>query len=213
MGSNQNLPSWRLDDAAIIAAENPFTFYKPSAEAIALLRAGNLVKLIFAFDSNDPKAPRAERMWVRIERIAGDRYSGKLDNDPRYIKDVKLGDSVDFESRHIIQTDISDPVADLTKPYWAKCFVTHRVLYDGVRVGYLYRELPDDEADSGWRMTAGDECDDYMNDPNNSSFVALGSVLREDASIVDLLKTPAPCAFVRNNDDGQFDAIEPPEPE
>jgi hypothetical protein len=56
-------PSWHLDDAAAIAAENLYTFYKPSAQAIALLRPGNLVKLIFAFASDDPKAPTAERTY------------------------------------------------------------------------------------------------------------------------------------------------------
>jgi len=89
--------SWRLDDAAAIAAANPYTFYKPSREAIALLRPGDLVKLIFACESNDPQAPRA--------------------------------------------------------------------------------------------------------------------VLREDASIVGLLETPAPCAFVRGEDDNQFGAVHPSEPE
>jgi hypothetical protein len=116
MASDFGKPSWQLDDAAAIGAANPFTFYKPSSEAIALLRAGNLVKLIFAFESNDPQAPRAERMWVRIERIEADRYVGTLDNDPRYIEDLKCGDEVKFEARHVIQTDIGDPVPDPTSP-------------------------------------------------------------------------------------------------
>jgi hypothetical protein len=205
--------SWNLEDAAVIAAANPYTFYKPSGEAILLLRPGNLVKLIFAFQSDNPKAPRAERMWVRIERIESGLFAGKLGNDPRYIEDLKCGDDVEFEARHVIQTDIDDPVPDPTKPYWPRCFVSRRVLYDGVRVGYLYRESPDGDKDSGWRMMAGDESDEYINDSGNLSFVSLGAVLRVDASIVGLLETPAPCAFVRSSDDDQFEATAPPEPE
>ncbi len=205
--------SWRLDDAAAIAAANPYTFYKPSREAIALLRPGDLVKLIFACESNDPQAPRAERMWVRIERVEAGRYFGKLDNDPRYIEDLKCGDDVEFEAGHVIQTDIDDPIPDPTKKYLQRCYVSHRVLNDGIRVGYLYRESPDRDDDSGWRMMAGDESEDYINDSNNLSYVSLGAVLREDASIVGLLETPAPCAFVRGEDDNQFEAVHPSEPE
>jgi len=213
MARDLGKPSWRLDDAAATAAANPFTFYKPSSEAIERLRAGNLVKLIFVFESNNPQAPRAERMWVCIERIEADRYVGRLDNEPRYIEDLKGGDEVEFEVRHIIQTDIDDPLPDPTGPYRRRCFVSHRVLYDGARVGYLYRESPESENDSGWRMTAGDESDEYINDADNLSFVSLGAVLREDASIIGLLETPAPCAFVRSDDGRGFEAVDPPEPE
>jgi len=135
MASDLGKSTWRRDDAAVKAAANPFTFYKPSSDAIALLRVGKLVKLIFAFESNDPQAPRAERMWVRIERIEADRYVGTLDNDPRYIEDLKCGDEVEFEVRHIIQTDIDDPLPDPTEPYRRRCFVSHRVLHEGARVG------------------------------------------------------------------------------
>jgi hypothetical protein len=213
MASDRGAPSWHLDDASIIAAANPYTFYKPSSQAIALLRAGNAVKLIFAFESENARAPRAERMWVRIERVEAGRYAGKLENDPRYIKDLKYGDIVEFEARHVIQMDIDDPVPDPTKPYWPRCYVSHRVLNDGVRVGYLYRESPDRDNDSGWRMMAGDESDEYINDSDSLSFVSLGAVLRKDASFVGLLETPAPCAFIRSDDDEQFKAIDPPEPE
>lgn len=202
--------SWRLDDAAIIAAENPYTFYKPSAEAIALLRPGNLVKLIFAFESDDPAAPHAERMWVKITRIDGERFHGTLDNDPRYIRDLKDTDPIEFDARHIIQTDVADPHGDPTARYWPRCFVTNRVLRDGVRVGYLYREAPDSKDDSGWRIMVGDESDEYMDDSENIAYVSLGAVLRKDDSFRDLLDTPAPCAYWRDAATGRFDPTDPP---
>jgi hypothetical protein len=62
-------------------------------------------------------------------------------------------------------------------------------------------------------MMAGDESDEYINDSDSLSFVSLGAVLRKDASFVGLLETPAPCAFIRSDDDEQFKAIDPPEPE
>ena len=204
--------SWRLDDAEVIWKENPYTFYKPSPAAMSLLRPGHLVKLIFAFESDDPKAPGAERMWVRIDRIENKRFFGVLDNDPFYIRDLKAGDPVEFDDRHIIQTDIDDPVPDPTAPYRARCFITNRVLNGEATARYVYREAPDSENDSGWRITAGDETDEYMDDPENSAYVSLGAVLRRDDSIRSLLDTPAPCAYWRNTANEQFEPVEPPEP-
>jgi hypothetical protein len=201
-------PSWHLDDASIIAAENPYTFYKPSPQAIALLQPGNLAKLIFAFHSADPAAPGAERMWVLIERIENDRFLGELDNDPRHITDLAAGAPIEFEARHIIDTDVDDPVADPTAPYHPRCFVTNRVLKDGAPAGYLYRESPDRDDDSGWRFTAGDETDEYMENAGNSAYVSLGAVLSKDDSFRALLETPAPCAYARDEDTGEFVRIE-----
>ncbi len=56
--------SWKLEDAQKIAEEFPYTFYKPSSEVVSQLQVGNQAKLIFEFKSDDPEAPRAERMWV-----------------------------------------------------------------------------------------------------------------------------------------------------
>ena len=207
----ESKPSWHLDDAAVIAAESPYTFYKPSAQAIAQLQPGNRVKLIFPFTSSDPKAPFSERMWVRIDRIEEDRFWGALDNDPAYITDLKAGDAVEFEVRHVIQTDIEDPVPDPTAPYRLKCFVTNRVLDDGARVGYLYRQAPEGEDDSGWRITAGDESDEYMANHRNYAYVSLGAVLSVDDSFRDLLAAEAPCAYAVKKSTGRFEAVEPPD--
>lgn len=204
------IPSWQLEDAATIAAANPYTFYRPSTEAIALLRPGDLVKLIFMFESQNPEAPRAERMWVRITHLEENRFRGELDNDPLYIGDLKYGDPVEFEARHVIQASVDDPRPDPTAPYWPRCFVTHRVLRNAAPAGYLYREPPEHEDDSGWRITAGDETDDYMDNASNSAYVSLGAVLSKDDSFRDLLATPPPCAFVRNSETGRFEPTDPP---
>lgn len=53
------MPSWTLEDADEVAVANKYTFFKSSREEISLVRPGEVVKLIFLFDSEDPKAPRA----------------------------------------------------------------------------------------------------------------------------------------------------------
>lgn len=202
--------SWTLGDAAARASENPYTFWKPSGELIARLGPGNFAKLIFEFASDDPEAPGAERMWVRITGRTGDRFEGVLDNEPRYIRDLAPGAVVRFDPRHVIDSDLTDTVPDPTRAYRPRCIVSNRVLNDGAAVGYLYREAPDHDDDSGWRILAGDEDEAYVDDASNCRAVSLGAVLSVDDSIRDLLGTPAPCAFERNRESGAFVAVPPP---
>lgn len=71
------------------------------------------------------------------------------------------------------------------------CFATDRIMVDGCRVGYMYREAPDEgRPDSGWRFTAGDESEAYMNDPNNAGIYTLGTVANNDPEIIPLLDSP-----------------------
>jgi hypothetical protein len=202
------MPSWTLDDADEIAAAHKYTFFKSPPEAIALVRPGEVVKLIFVFDSDDPEAPRAERMWVLVDRIeAGGRFVGRLNNQPAWIRDLKPDDEVVFEARHIINTE-HDSNDNLVERYIKRCFVTQRILSDGAKVGYLYREEPDNEDDSGWRFTANDESDEYMDDSKNIAFVSIGLVLSRDDSFIDLLDTPAGAAFARDTRTDTFVRLE-----
>lgn len=187
--------TWSLSDAQQLAESNPYTFHKPSDEAVYLLKPGDQVKLIFEFDSDDPEAPGAERMWVDVTEITGQHFGGTLDNDPVHIQDLLCGDPISFSPKHIIQVSIDDPVPNKTDQYLPRCFVTHRVLYDGLGVGYLYREEPDTEDDSGWRILCGDESEAYMDASDSISYVSLGAVLQEDDRIVHLLEAPIGSAF------------------
>ena len=86
------------------------------------------------------------------------------------------------------------------------CITTNRITVEGCRVGYCYREKPDGDWDSGWRFTAGDESDEYMDDPNNAGIYGLNSICNDDPDIIPLLNTPAPCAFERD-ENGVFQQI------
>ena len=77
---------------------------------------------------------------------------------------------------------------------------------EGCKVGYCYREKADGDWDSGWRFTASDESDEYMDDPNNAGIYSLNSICNDDPDIIPLLHTPAPCAFERD-ENGVFQQI------
>ena len=86
------------------------------------------------------------------------------------------------------------------------CIATNRITVEGCKVGYCYREEPDGDWDSGWRFTAGDESDEYMDDPNNAGIYKLNTICNDDPDIIPLLNTPAPCAFERD-ENGVFQQI------
>ena len=86
------------------------------------------------------------------------------------------------------------------------CIATNRITMEGCKVGYCYRENPDGGWDSGWRFTAGDESEAYMDDPNNAGIYKLNTICNDDPDIISLLNTPAPCAFERD-ENGVFQQI------
>lgn len=80
------------------------------------------------------------------------------------------------------------------------CLATDRILIEGAPVGYCYREEPFGDWDSGWRFTAGDESDEYMQDPRNSDTYSLNCIANYDRDILPILQREAPCAFARGPD-------------
>ena len=92
------------------------------------------------------------------------------------------------------------------------CIASSRITVEGCKVGYCYREKPDGDWDSGWRFTAGDESEEYMDDPNNAGIYKLNTICNDDPDIIALLHTPAPCAFERDGN-GMFQQIKDWKPE
>lgn len=201
------MPSWWLEDADGIAEKCKYTFYKPSRELIKTVKPGEIVKIIFQFESDDPDTPRAERMWVLVsEVIDGEIFKGILDNEPIYIQDLKFGDLIEFKACHIINTEHDDN-NNLVERYAKRCFVTKKILDETLKVGYLYRENTDEDNDSGWRITSNTESEEYMNSSNNMAYVSIGVVLNNDDSFIHLLNYPEGTAFVRDHDTGEFYAV------
>ena len=105
---------------------------------------------------------------------------------------------------HVKAEDVKDLLPD-----WEGadgCIATNRITVEGYKVGYCYREKPDGGWDSGWRFTAGDESEAYMDDPNNAGIYKLNTICNDDPDIIPLLNTSAPCAFERD-ENGVFQQI------
>ena len=105
---------------------------------------------------------------------------------------------------HVNAEDVKHLLLD-----WADadgCIATNRITVEGCKVGYCYREEPNGGWDSGWRFTAGDESEAYMDDPNNAGIYKLNTICNDDSDIIPLLHMPAPCAFERDGN-GVFQQI------
>ena len=70
------------------------------------------------------------------------------------------------------------------------CIASDRITVDGMKVGYMYREEPDNEFDSGWRFFAGDEDEQYTNNPNNFEIYGLNTICNYDQNIIPYLTKP-----------------------
>ena len=105
---------------------------------------------------------------------------------------------------HVKAEDMKNLLPDWEEA--SSCIATNRITVEGCKVGYCYREKADGDWDSGWRFTAGDESDEYMDDPNNAGIYGLNSICNDDPDIIPLLNTPAPCAFERD-EHGVFQQI------
>ena len=225
-GIRDRLRGWfgkyRIDDPRPAAAEAPYTFYLPSENELLAVGPGDIVKIIFrsvpASDEWD-----AERMWVIVTAAYGDNLIGTLDNHPADMPQLKPGNVIRFQRRHIIDINWEEdratapPPAPARRWYWDRCFVDDQILDGRLKVEFLYREEPDPPRegdaypDSGWRFRCDtrDLTDEEYENPG-FSYIALGKVLNSDDSWIYLIDEPVGSAFMRDWSTGKFTATDMP---
>lgn len=94
-------------------------------------------------------------------------------------------------------------------PEYGLCLVSKHITKDNFRVGYLYREEPEDEADSGWRIFSAEESDDYLENARNFEVLDVRHVAKLDPTIVPLLDAAPGAVFDRvDGSDAFFDSTD-----
>ena len=84
------------------------------------------------------------------------------------------------------------------------CLATDRITVDGCKVGFIYRDNPVGKyPDSGWCFFAGDESDEYANDPSNSGVYHLNTICNYDPDIIPFLDSDYGTAYYRDKE-GNF---------
>ncbi len=95
-------------------------------------------------------------------------------------------------------------------------FVSKRIVEDQEPVRWLYREEPDNADDSGWRIYAGDEDQEYCDQADNVLFVPLRELIQVERQLEQLFRAPVGSAFERPDAGEKFrqvDDWEPPDEE
>ena len=91
------------------------------------------------------------------------------------------------------------------------CLATDMIMCEGLPVGYMYREEPNEEDDSGWRFFSGAEDQDYVDNPDHIGLYAVNTVANYSPDIIPLLQSPYGSAFARAEDDAEgFVSIDSP---
>jgi hypothetical protein len=88
------------------------------------------------------------------------------------------------------------------------CMATDLITVDGNRVGFMYREDPDNEIDSGWRFFAGTESQEYADEPDNFAIYDVNTIANYDPDIIPFLESPMGSAFARNSKSGEFESTD-----
>jgi hypothetical protein len=98
-------------------------------------------------------------------------------------------------------------------PNMGGCLASDRITVDGMKVGYMYREEPDQDIDSGWRFMSGDETQGYADDADNWAIYEVNTICNYDPVIIPYLDAPYGSAFGRVSGADEFrqEELEPPQ--
>ncbi|MFP4065824.1 MAG: DUF2185 domain-containing protein [Bacteroidales bacterium] len=81
------------------------------------------------------------------------------------------------------EADIKDLV-----PAMGNCIASDKITIEGEKIGYMYRDIPEDKDDSGWRFLSGTEDQEYADDPHNSMVFDVNTIANYDPAIIPYLK-------------------------
>lgn len=96
-----------------------------------------------------------------------------------------------------------EQIKDLIKPM-GFCIVSNKITVDGEKVGFMYREKPDDTNDSGWRFLSGKETQEYVDDPHTSKIMDVNTIANYDQAIIPYLKMPYGAELERDIETNEF---------
>jgi hypothetical protein len=103
----------------------------------------------------------------------------------------------------INQEDIKELI-----PPMGFCLVSDKITVDGMKIGFMYREKPGEESDSGWRFLSGTETEEYIEDPKNSMMFEVNIVANYDPDIIPYLNSRVGTELEREEGSNRFIPLE-----
>ncbi|NRA72529.1 MAG: DUF2185 domain-containing protein [Gammaproteobacteria bacterium] len=92
-----------------------------------------------------------------------------------------------------------EEISDIAVGYGG-CIATDMITVHGKKVGYMYRDEPNNEMDSGWRFMWGKESQKYMDEPSNHTVYDVNTIANYTPDIKEFLDAPFGSAFERNSE-------------
>ena len=80
------------------------------------------------------------------------------------------------------------------------CIASNKITVEGEKIGYMYREKPSNEVDTGWRFFSGNEDDDYTNNPDNFNVFDINTICNYDDAIIPYLNSEINSSYEKVDD-------------
>ena len=101
---------------------------------------------------------------------------------------------------NFIKIDIKNLI-DWKEPNGEGCMASDKITKEGFKVGYMYREQPSEgKPDSGWIFMAGNEDEEYMENPDNFHIFAINTICNYDSDIIPYLQSEIGTSYIRVDD-------------
>jgi hypothetical protein len=84
------------------------------------------------------------------------------------------------------------------------CMATDKITVEGLSIGYMYREEPEDINDSGWRFFSGTETQKYVDNPDNIGIYDVNTIANYDSAIIPYLNKQIGVELNRIEDTDDF---------
>lgn len=92
--------------------------------------------------------------------------------------------------------------------YNLNAFVTRDLVEQKKKVGFMYKEKPDHDNDSGWRFFSGDESQEYVDNADNIAICSINEVIKNiDSSVEQYLNSEIRMAYERKENTDVFSEI------
>lgn len=113
----------------------------------------------------------------------------------------KINTDVEINDKKITEFQDSEqymePIKNRLKLLNKTAYLSKKILEEGWKIGYMRRDKPVNENDSGWSFMAGNEDDEYYNDYKNIALVSVQEVYQLDPDILGYIENPVGTALIR----------------
>jgi len=143
---------------------------------------------------------RARLFDIAVLVLTAGTCAGLTGEDARRL-DTDRRRSIVGEERNPVTKQFKIPASQIRSvaPGLGSAFASDMITVDGKRVGYMYREEPDGDTDSGWRFLSGDESQAYLDDAAHLEIYDVNTIASYDPDIVPHLSAPVGWAFERED--------------